>query len=57
MWGERSVTKTKYGGIDEWMHDTIQEDEKRYYDVDDSHPSEFAHRKFVNDVIYKWNIL
>ena len=57
MWGERSITKTKYGGMEEWMHDVIDSDIMRYKDIDDSHPSDFAHRKFVDEVIYKWDVL
>ena len=53
----RSVTHTLYGGMYEWMHEQIPDPKLRYKAIDDGHPSDYAHEKFVNDVILKWGVV
>ena len=41
----------------EWMHEQIPDPKLRYKAIDDGHPSDYAHEKFVNDVILKWGVV
>ena len=46
-----------HGGISEWMDNTIDDADLRYADnPNDTHPSEYTHEKFVDDVILNWEI-
>ena len=45
------------GGKVEWMDNEIEDPDLRYYrNPYDKHPSDYAHEKFVDDVILEWEM-
>lgn len=46
------------GGMAEWMKNKISDPDVRYKrsDPKDEHPSDYAHEKFVDDIILKWDM-
>ena len=45
------------GGMAEWMENEISDPDVRYYrNPFNKHPSDYAHEKFVDDIILKWDM-
>lgn len=49
--------KNIHGGMTEWMENEISDPDVRYYkNPTNKHPSNYAHEKFVDDIILKWEM-